>query len=50
MDKDEQRFLKNILNAVFHSAINRTMWGLPLWVTILIGAAAAGAMWYLKAF
>jgi hypothetical protein len=50
MDRDQQRFLKNILNSVMRSAINRTLWGLPVWVTILIGLAAAGAMWHWKLF
>ena len=50
MDRDQQRFLKNILNSVMRSAINSTMWRLPLWITILLGVAAAGAMWYWKVF
>lgn len=48
MDRDQQRFLKQILNSVMHAAITRTMWGLPIWVTILIALAAAAGLWYLK--
>ena len=52
VDKEQilQRFLKNILNSVMRSAINSTMWRLPLWITILLGVAAAAAMWYWKVF
>lgn len=43
---DGSRFAKMILNSIMHAAINRSMWRLPLWLVLAIGAAAAGAMYY----
>ena len=48
MDRDQSRFLKNILNTIMRSAINKTLWRLPMWITIAMGVAAAAAMWYFK--
>lgn len=50
MSRDQSRFVQKILNAIFHAAVNRTMWRLPLWLVIALGAAAAGAMWYFQLY
>jgi len=50
MDRDQSRFLKQILNSIMRSAINTTMWRMPLWITIALGLVAAGAIWYFKLF
>jgi hypothetical protein len=46
MDRDQEKFLKSILNSVMRSAINTTMWRLPLWVTIALGVAAAALLYW----
>ncbi len=50
MDRDQKRFLKQILNTSMRSAVHTTMWRLPLAITIALGLAAAGAIWYFKLF
>ena len=50
MDKGRSRFWKQILNSVMRSALNSTMWRLPLWITIALGLAAAGAIYYWKLY
>ncbi|CAN5378986.1 hypothetical protein BH11PLA2_BH11PLA2_44860 [soil metagenome] len=50
MDRDQEKFLKGILQMIMRSAVNTTMWRLPLWITIALGLAAAGAVWYWKLF
>ncbi len=47
---DGSRFAKQILNAILHAAITRSMWRMPLWLVIAIGVAAAGAMYYWKLY
>ena len=50
MDRDQSRFLKQILDMIMRSAVHTTMWRLPLGVTILLGVLAAAAVWYWKLF
>ena len=46
MDRDQERFLKSIANSVMRSAINTTMWRLPLFVTIIIGVVAFALIYF----
>jgi hypothetical protein len=50
MDRAQQRFVKSILNMIMRSAIQTTLWRMPIWVVIALGVAAGGAMWYWKLF
>ncbi len=46
MDREQEKFLKSLLNMIVRSAVNATMWRLPLWVTIALGVAAAALLYW----
>jgi hypothetical protein len=48
MDRDQEKFLKSILQMVMRSAVQTTMWRLPLWITIALGVGAAAVVYFWK--
>ena len=50
MAGDGQRFMKMILNTIMRSLVNRVVWGLPLWIAVILLVVVIGAVWFTGAY
>ncbi|MFO0935090.1 MAG: hypothetical protein U0798_01060 [Gemmataceae bacterium] len=50
MASDGQRFMKMILNTIMRSLVNRVVWGLPLWLSIILLVVVIAAVWFTGAY
>lgn len=49
MTPDQENLVRSTLKSVLDSALLSTIWQLPLWARIALGAAAFAALYYMMA-